>query len=405
MSNYSKIFFCEVCSSKEVISVLDLGEHPLCDDLVPVDKISKCNKFPIEIVYCAKCNTAHQKYQVNKKELFPKNYHYRARFTNDVLSGMDDLVNSIENEFGNLNNSTVLDIGCNDGSLLDKFYIKGAKTIGVEPTDAFLDAQGREHLIINDFFSELVAKKIKKKIKKIDFITFTNVFAHIENLEILLKSLLILIDEKTVVIIENHYLGAILEKKQFDTFYHEHPRTYSLNSFIFIAKKIKMKINYVEFPKRYGGNIRVFLSKKANLKSNNANLIKQTLRYEKKFLSQFDEIRSFIHLWKASKRNEIMNLIKKNGKLVAKAFPGRAAILINLLELSGEHIEAVYEKMGSPKIGHFLPGTNIQIKADNDLFFRLDKINVILNLAWHIPSEIDFYLRNNGYKGKIISIL
>ena len=60
---------------------------------------------------------------------------------------------------------------------------------------------------------------------------FTNVFAHIEDLKNLLKNLGLILSENTVLIIENHYLGSIIKKNQFDTFYHEHPRTYSLKSF------------------------------------------------------------------------------------------------------------------------------------------------------------------------------
>ena len=61
--------------------------------------------------------------------------------------------------------------------------------------------------------------------------------------------------------IENHYLGDILKKHQFDTFYHEHPRTYSLKSFEVIAQSIDKKLLDVEFPQRYGGNIRVFIGR------------------------------------------------------------------------------------------------------------------------------------------------
>ena len=71
----------------------------------------------------------------------------------------------------------------------------------------------------------------KKKFKRIDIITFTNVFAHIENLGELISNIRKLINKDTILVIENHYLGSIIEKKQFDTFYHEHPRTYSFTSF------------------------------------------------------------------------------------------------------------------------------------------------------------------------------
>ena len=108
--------------------------------------------------------------------------------------------------------------------------------------------------------------------------------------------------------------------------------------------------------------------------------------------------------WKEEKGGAIERYIRENGRLRAKAFPGRAAILIKLLNLDEKSIEAVYEKPGSMKIGCYLPGTRIPIKSDNELFSLSDQSKPILNLAWHIPNEIKEYLFANGYLGKIINI-
>jgi hypothetical protein len=67
--------------------------------------------------------------------------------------------------------------------------------------------------------------------------------------------------EDTILVVENHYLGAVLDRNQFDTFYHEHPRTYSLSSFIEIAQSLGRAVIEVQFPQRYGGNVRVFIGK------------------------------------------------------------------------------------------------------------------------------------------------
>ena len=236
-NNVNQIKDCEVCGNDKLQAVLDLGLHPMCDDLVEVSDSRVCKDYPIEILYCHKCRTAHQKYQVPKHELFPITYHYRARFTADVLDGMKGLVDSCEEQFGSLSGKKVLDIGCNDGSLLNFFRDKGAKTIGIEPTGACEDAIKNGHDAICDYLSEDIANEVISKFGKPDLITFTNVFAHIEDLKGVLNSLNILKHDDTKIIIENHYLGAVLSGNQFDTFYHEHPRTYSFTSFKFMAKK------------------------------------------------------------------------------------------------------------------------------------------------------------------------
>jgi len=400
---YRQINTCEVCGGEEFSSVLNLGKHPMCDDLVPVGDSRVCREYPIEILFCKKCLTAHQHYQVPKKELFPKTYHYRSRFTADVLEGMAALVSSCEQRFGELGKKTVLDIGCNDGSLLDFFEKRGAVTIGMEPTGAFQDAEKKGHVVYNDFLSVDVSNKVVAAHGSPDIITFTNVFAHIENLHEVLDSLKVLMGSQTVIVIENHYLGSVLDRHQFDTFYHEHPRTYSYTSFTHMARSLGLALLDVEFPSRYGGNIRVFMGGSSRGETFRGG---ESLRArEGLFIGEFSDMAAHIERWKISKKEIILKLVEEHGKLRAKAFPGRAAILVKLLALDEKLISAVYEKPGSLKIGHYLPGTRIPILSDKELMESDEKSLPLLNLAWHIPDEIRRYMSELGYEGEIIDVL
>lgn len=396
-----EITSCEICDNKNLTSILDLGFHPLCDDLVVLGDSRICKEYPIEILFCEKCITAHQKFQVPKQDLFPHNYHYRACNTADVLNGMRQFVKSCENNYGDLSGKKILDIGCNDGSLLSFFREKYAKTYGIEPTNAYKDALTFEHEIINDFFCEDVAINFVKKFGHPDFITFTNVFAHIENLPEIVRALKIILHQKSILIIENHYLGAIIEKFQFDTFYHEHPRTYSCTSFSYIASLLDLSIDDVIFPSRYNGNIRVAYS--SNSSVNNTKLI-EIYEQEKLFSKKIKEISKNIVPWCKNKRDVIEQLVSKYGKLSAKAFPGRAAILVKMLGLDSDLINATYEKSNSNKINHYIPGTRIPILSDNEFDFGKNKTPLI-NFAWHISTEIKSYLQSLGYFGPIVDIV
>lgn len=398
--DYKIIKKCQVCSNKNLKQILDLGNQPLCDDL---KKKGVGKKYKTKIIFCDKCFTAFQKYNVDKKILFHKNYHYRARNTKDVVNGMKELANSALKKIHKSGRINVLDIGCNDGTLLDIFKKKGCKTYGIEPTNAFKDAHKKGHKIFNCFFNYKNAKKIKKQIKDVDIISFTNVFAHIDDLDELLKSLKIMLNKNTMVVVENHYLGEVIKKNQFDTFYHEHPRTYSLNSFLHIAERIKLRIEDVQFVKRYNGNIRVFLKNKN--KKNNIK-VKKFISNEKKLIKLVYSFQNKLHMWRVRKKIEIINIVKKNGPISAKAYPGRAAILINLLGLNKDFISSVYEKKMSLKLGYLVPGTNIPIISDELFIRRNNKKKIILNLAWHINKEIKDYLKKElNFKGKVIDIL
>ena len=387
-----KITKCEVCENEQLKKVLDLGNHPLCDDLIPMGEESSCEEFPIEILFCEKCLTAHQNYQIPKQTLFSKNYHYRARMTGSVLSGMADFVEGCENRFGSLHGKVVLDIGCNDGSLLDFFKIKGCKTVGIEPTGAALESK---HPTINEYFDKRSAYQVLSLTGKPDLIVFTNVFAHIEDLQSLINNLKILSQDNTKIVIENHYLGAVFNGGQFDTFYHEHPRTYSFRSFEFIAQSLEVNVLDAEFVSRYGGNIRVYLGVGDK---------KQLDIDESHFSSAFIKMSTDMLKWITETKVMIDDHVSKHGLMRAKAFPGRAAILIKLLGLNENHISAVYEIKGSIKVGHYVPGTRIPILPEVELYAKKDLKKPILNLAWHLPSEVRANLLVNGYTGHVIDI-
>lgn len=400
-----QITCCEVCGSQELADALNLGQHPMCDDLVPIGDLRVCREYPIEILYCENCRTAHQRFQIPKQELFPFNYHYRARFTADVLNGMAGLVESCESKFGSLAGKKVLDIGCNDGSLLDFFLRKGASTIGVEPTDACADAGQKGHSVFNNFFAEEVADTIVRLHGSPNIITFTNVFAHIENLSGLIGSLKRLMAPHTVIVVENHYLGSVLDGNQFDTFYHEHPRTYSYTSFIHIANSLGVSLGEAEFPSRYGGNIRVFMGPAESVGCADISRKLALDERESHFGERLQALGGNVERWREMKIREIRDMVGRYGKLRAKAFPGRAAILVKLLGLTENEILATYEKPGSLKIGNYLPGTRIPILSDDDLFALPDQTQPILNLAWHIPQEIRRYLAEHQYRGPVIEVL
>jgi SAM-dependent methyltransferase len=297
----------------------------------------------------------------------------------------------------------IRDVGCNDGSLLDAFARRGALTYGIEPTDAAHEAASKGHSVELVYFDLSEANRYVATHGFPDIVTFVNVFAHIDGLPRLITALGALCGPHTIVVIENHYLGSVLERKQFDTFYHEHPRTYSYTSFTHIAAQLGMHVKEVEFPTRYGGNIRVYMY--PGLAYSDA----RVLAAERGFKAGMLDLASQVQIWRTRKQTQLFNVITIGreypvyARIPAIAFPGRAAILFQLLGVDERHIEGVYEVPRSKKIGHYCPGTRIEIKSDDT--FPTDYPGPIVNMAWHISAEIEERWRGKGYSGEIIPII
>lgn len=386
---------CEVCGAGALSDFLDLGEQPLCDDLVPIGSDVRVPTYPTRIAWCPVCRTGHQRVQVEKTALFPDSYHYRAAMTKDVLDGMQELVDEVERVAGGLAGRTVLDVGCNDGSLLSKFAAKGALTVGIEPTGAIADAAPKVRHLVKGFFDGDTAGRVLDLVGQPDIVTFTNVFAHIEDLPGLLGNLSRLLKPSTLVVVENHYFGSVLRLGQFDTFYHEHPRTYSYESFKHIAATLGCGIVSVSFPERYNGNIRVVMTQAA--------LAHAAGPDESGFEGLLASLSQKADRYRRDARPWLQVLADRHGSLPAKAFPGRASILLALAGINESQIAACYERPGSPKIGHYVPGTRIPIRDERE-FFAAPDAPVLVNFAWHIPKEIRTYMQRNGYRGEIVDL-
>jgi len=391
------MYACEVCENKVEGPVIDLGSHPLNDDMHRISVDYEVKKYRQEIQLCTFCFTAHQLHPVKKETLFFPEYRYRGSVTKDVLSGMADLVDNALQFYGSGKPLKVLDIGANDGSLLGIMKKKsGCETIGVDPTNAVLESAGRIDHAYCEFFSLETANKILVHHGVPDIITFTNVFAHIENLPSLIEAVSVLLNKSNLLVIENHYLGSVLDKNQFDTFYAEHIRTYSATSFEFIAKKLDIDIKSIQFPRRYGGNIRVYMSRNPNY-----SMQKEEVD-ELGFPEGFKRIQSTYDNWLGKSLNQIDQILL-TGPLVGKSCPARSVMLYSSLKMNSEKMSVVYEHPNSPKLGFCVPGTSIPIISDLTIGGERSQ-NMIL-WSWHIAYEILPYLKEIGYKGNVWSPL
>ena len=155
----------------------------------------------------------------------------------------------------------VIDIGSNDGTILQGFKNKGIRVLGVEPTNIANVATQNGIDTINEFFNEEVAKKIQYAYGKASLIIGANVFAHVASLGSLLRGINLLLKENGVFLNESHYLMDILDAVQYDSIYHEHLRFYSIKSMKRLMQYYKLNVYDVEKIPNYGGSIRCYSQK------------------------------------------------------------------------------------------------------------------------------------------------
>ncbi len=391
---------CQISNSNKLSSIIFLGYLPPVNTLrkigsTPEEEIS----FPAELLYCNKSKLAQLGCIVDKEILFPYSYPYTSSTTKILRENFTDLYKDTK-KIVNLNKSDlVIDIGSNDGNLLSNFKTNH-KVLGVTPEKIGKIAIRKGIPTIIDYFNEKISSKIVKKYGKAKIITATNVFAHIDNINRIIKSLLKTLKPDGIFISESHYLLPLIQTVQYDTIYHEHLRYYSLESLNFLFKKHNLEIIDTKEIPTHGGSIRVYAARKGIYKISKN--VKKQFKKEKKYLNKksFTKFRKNVVTSKVNLFNIIKKIKDKNKIIFGVGAPSRASTLINYLGLDQDIIDCVLEINGSYKIGNYIPGTKIPILNENILSKK--KPHYLILFSWHIKNELKRNLKKKGFKGKFI---
>ena len=397
--------FCQICNSKNINEVFDFGFQPLADDLVKEDKKNLPSlSYPLKIYLCKSCRLLQNNFIVDDKKLYSDNYHYRPGISKTVKKNLYDLASKLIELYKLKKDDLIIDVGCSDGTLLNHFKNLGFKNVvGVEPTGTFKFAKKKGIRTVNDFFNLKSAIRIKRKFGEAKLVTTTNVFAHTGELNQFIKALNLILNKKDgIFVVENHYLKDIVEKIQFDSFYHEHLRTYSLKSLIKLMKYYKLNIIDAFTTERYNGNIQAHFSKRKKRYSKN---VRHILYEEKKAkLDDLDTYKNFSDKIEKAKSELYRFIMKnKNSMIVGKSYPARASVILNYFSFLKEKIKYIAEQPLSLKKNYYIAGTNIKI-VDSKIL-KKDKPDIIIIFAWHLFREIKNKWKSLGLPKKTKYIL
>jgi len=392
---------CFVCNKKLSENILDLGLSPIANNLESdIIQSQGAKKYPLNLSICrSNCNHVQISEIVDQKEIF-NNYFYMPSISKTLTKHLKEISKDISKKFKVNSNSFIVDIGSNDGTFLESASDISKNIIGIDPAKNLSDIANRKGIkTINDFFSKDLAKEMKKKYGKADFIISTNTFAHTPKINDFVEGLRELISDEGVIIIEIHYLGSMIEDNSFDTIYHEHFSYWSLNNLNNLFTRFGFNIFDASVLPIHHGQLRIYLSKSEKFKKTKSfiNLLEKEDKED--LIGEKLEIfcKKTLHI-----KNNLLDLlekISKNGKTVyGYGAPAKASTLINFI---GENnLKYIYDK-SNLKQGKFIPGTSIKIKDPSNIQF--DKPDYIFLFAWNFSKEVIDDLKNKfSFKGKLI---
>ena len=392
---------CGICSSEKLTNFLNLGNHPPPLNFIKKEKVMENDEtFPLEVFFCHSCGLVQLGEAVDPKIMF-KEYLYTSGVSTAFRNHLELFVKKLVDRFSPDEEDLVIDIASNDGTLLQFFKNSGLRVLGIEPSNIANIAKENGIQTVNDFFNETVAKQILETSGQAKIITITNAFAHIKDLDSVMKGVKALLKEDGIFVSESQYLVDIIEKLEYDTIYHEHLRYYCLKPLIQLFEKYNMEVFDCERISSHGGSIRVYVALKEKFtKSEN---VQKILEHEERLkLSSIETYQEFarkIHDNK-TKLISLLSKIKADGhKIVGISAPARSNTILNFCNINSGNLEYITEK-SVLKIGKFTPGSHIPVVDDKQLVS--DQPDFALLLSWHLSDSIIPKIRNDGFKGKII---
>ena len=399
--NSTEVTACQICGATELESVLFLGFLP------PVNLMQKAGQplseepaYPAELLHCGRCGLAQLGLVVSAEVLFPAEYPYTSSTTRILRENFAELSEEVRGLYGLSKDDLVVDVGSNDGNLLSNFK-DHARVLGITPEDIGKLAVERGIPTLFQYFGPAAVAEVLKSHGKARIVTATNVFAHIDDVHGVVKSITDLLADDGLFISESHYLMPLLETLQYDTIYHEHLRYYSLQSLSHLFEMHGLEIIHAKPIPTHGGSIRVYTARKGTRSPLPS--VAQAIEREKSFGIDSTKLAEFRRRVVTSKLDllSLLRTLRAQGKRIdAISAPSRASTLVNYVGIDDAMVDRVLEVEGSHKIGNYLPGTRIPIVAEKALFE--EPPDYALLLSWHIAEELMPKLRQKGFRGQFI---
>jgi SAM-dependent methyltransferase len=384
---------CRVCGSPALTNVINLGEQHLQGSFIkPGKEEPPLRKIPLSLVRCdplkdeKACGLLQMEHTVPPEVLYSA-YWYRSGTNQTMRSHLQGIAEEASSLIGK-DKALVLDIGCNDGTLL-KCYPEEFIKFGVDPSDLAQEITGDITVIQDIFPSEELITLLKGE--KFDIITSIAMFYDLENPVRFCQEIKKMLAVDGVWILEMSYMPSMLKMNSYDTICHEHLEYYSLAVLEYILKQAELKIVDAVVNDINGGSIRCYATHIDNFAFKNKEALQRiNLLRQEEFDMELDTDKPYknfqdrINVHK-EELNCLLKKMKKEGNTVH--LYGASTKGNTILQWCGidRRIIDVAAERNPDKYGAYTLGTDIPIVSEEES--RAMNPDYYLVLPWHFKAE------------------
>jgi SAM-dependent methyltransferase len=386
---------CRFCGAELRRTFVDLGMSPLCESYLSATDLNRGEVYyPLHVYVCEQCWLVQLEEYESAENIFGT-YAYFSSYSDSWLKHANRYCEQMIARFQLNKKSLAVEVGSNDGYLLQYFIQRQIPVLGIEPAaNVAKVASEKEVPTLVEFFGARIARRLAAEGRHADLVLGNNVLAQVADLNDFVQGLKILLKPQGVLTLEFPHLLRLIERNEFDTIYHEHFSYFSLLTTVSILKAHSLKVFDVEELSTHGGSLRVYACRAEDQTHHVEHRVSALIAREQEAgLESPSGYKSFALQVKQAKWELVDFLLTaaREGKSVAGyGAPGKSATLLNYCGIGKDLIEYTVDR--SPyKQGRFLPGSRIAIYHPDHL--RETRPDYVVILPWNLKDEIMQQLR------------
>ena len=381
---------CRFCSAPLRQTFVDLGMSPLCESYLPAEALNQVERFyPLHAYVCERCFLVQVEQYVSPEAIFTE-YAYFSSFSDSWLAHAKAYVDMIASRLGLSGTSRVIELGSNDGYLLQYFVAKGMPVLGVEPARNVAEAAVARGVPTHvAMFGRQTARELQAQGLQADLLIGNNVLAQVPDVNDFVAGMKLLLKPGGVLTMEFPHLMRLMQENQFDTIYHEHFSYFSFLTAERIFAAHGLRLFDVQELRTHGGSLRIYAGHAEESGTpESEDVTRLRAREASAGLNRLETYAAFTEQVHETKRRllEFLINVKRAGKHIAGyGAPGKGNTLLNYCGIRTDFLDYTVDR-NPYKHGRFLPGTHIPIHAPEKI--RQTRPDYVLILPWNLKDEI-----------------
>ena len=381
---------CRFCRTGLVHQFVDLGCLPFANYFPTVDDLGTPDPvYPLKAFVCEQCLLVQLTATHSPKTLF-SDYPYFSSYSDSWLRHAHEYTHAMVACLGLGKSSRVVEIGSNDGYLLQYFRDQQIATLGIEPAANVAEAAKRKGIETKvEFFNRRTACELVQEGWSADLLIANNVLAHVPDLNDFLAATKTLLQPDGVLTVEVPHLMRLLEHTQFDTIYHEHFSYFSLATIERIFSHHSMVVFDVEELDTHGGSLRLYIAHTGRAKNPVSERLAAVRQMEVEIGMTTLEPYLAFQTQVENARQELGKVLKdisaRGGRIAAYGAPAQGSILLHYCNIGPELVDYTVDR-NPMKQGRYLPGTRIPIHEPGKI--TQTRPDFLLILPWNLKTEI-----------------